>query len=345
MKEFLATIENWNSKQQKYAIARVIKTWGSSPRPMGSVLLINDAQEMVGSVSGGCVEGDVVKAAQDIIKNGGSKQLNYGVSNEEAWTVGLSCGGKLDVFIQEALSSKQAQLWETLSNRLSNNLPCILVSRVGEDAIEDGSSSNTLILEDGTTTGDELSEVVSKTALETYQKRKNSLIEVEGKNYFIQVFARKSQLLIIGAAHLSADLTALAKMYDFESIVIDPRAAFAQKTQFPIPPDQIIQAYPSEVLNQFALDAYSYAVILSHDPKIDDNALEVLLRSDVAYIGALGSKRTHAARMARLLEKGFADEERNRIQAPIGVNIKAKSPKEIALSIMGQIIEVKNAFV
>jgi xanthine dehydrogenase accessory factor len=151
-------------------------------------------------------------------------------------------------------------------------------------------------------------------------------------------------MLIIGAAHITADLIHLSNYYGFESIVIDPREAFADKTSFDDPPSKIIKAYPSEVLEQFKLDQSTYAVILSHDPKIDDNALHILLKENVAYIGALGSKKTHAKRMERLKEAGFSESDIKRIHAPIGLSINAKTPREIALSIMGQIIEVKNQF-
>ena len=150
--------------------------------------------------------------------------------------------------------------------------------------------------------------------------------------------------MIVGAAHITADLVELGHFFGFRTIVIDPRGAFAQKTQFQVPPDQLIEAYPSEVLEGFPLDAYTFCAVLSHDPKIDDNALEILLPSDVAYIGALGSRKTHAKRVQRLTERGISDELINRIQSPIGVDIHAKSAREIALSVMGAIVAVKNEY-
>ena len=140
------------------------------------------------------------------------------------------------------------------------------------------------------------------------------------------------------------DFISQTKIYDFEVTVIDPRGTFAHKTHFTTPPDQIIEKYPSEVLDQFDLDAYTFTVVLSHDPKIDDNALQILLPSKVAYIGALGSKRTHEKRLARLSQQGFSEADLSRIYAPIGIDIHAKTPAEIALSIMGEIIAAKNAF-
>ena len=151
-------------------------------------------------------------------------------------------------------------------------------------------------------------------------------------------------MIIIGAAHITADLVQLGHEFDFETIVIDPRGIFAKNTTFAVKPDRISEKYPSEVLNDFELDPYTYAVILSHDPKIDDNALQILLRSKVAYIGALGSRKTHEKRTARLKLAGFTDQEISHIEAPIGIDINAQGAKEIALSIMGAVIKAKNAY-
>jgi len=151
-------------------------------------------------------------------------------------------------------------------------------------------------------------------------------------------------MLIVGAAHITVDLVALAKQFDFETVVIDPRGIFSEKTQFPVQPDHLYVDRPAEILPTYDLDAYSFAVLLTHDPKIDDQALHLLLRSDIAYIGALGSRRTHAKRVKRLTEAGFSESEIEKIHGPIGVSINAKLPKEIALSILGQIIQVKNRY-
>ena len=162
--------------------------------------------------------------------------------------------------------------------------------------------------------------------------------------YFLNVFSAKSRLIIIGAAHVSLDLIRLAHMYYFETIVIDPRGIFTNDNRFNIKPDQKYKEWPAEVLPSLKLDADTYVVVLTHDPKIDDQALKIALDSEVAYVGALGSRKTHAKRTVRLKESGLSDEQIERIHGPVGVNINARQPAEIALSIMAQIIEVKNQF-
>lgn len=339
MKELFSKIQDWTNKNTNFAIATVIKTWGSSPRPVGSAMIVSENMEMAGSVSGGCVEGAVLKSAQQIIEQGGGQKLSYGVTDEEAWEVGLSCGGSMQVYLEKFFNKDKETVWKELSACLSENRACVLITQ-----LNDGANEHYLLLADGQNFGDPIKEAIKTNGLRAYVERKSQVFEEDGQLYFAQVFPRKSQLLIIGAAHISADLVELAKLYDFETIVIDPRGAFANNLQFQTPPDQIFEAYPEEVLDRFTLDAYTYAVVLSHDPKIDDNALQILLKSDIAYIGALGSRKTHAKRVKRLEAAGYSEELISRIHAPIGVDIKAKKPREIALSIMGELISVQNAF-
>jgi len=343
MKELLATINDWTATKKPFAVATVIKTWGSSPRPIGSALLVSEDMEMAGSVSGGCVEGAVIKAALPLITAGTGQQLDFGVTDEEAWGVGLSCGGKIQVYAEKFLAfdkrpAEQA-VWQRLQANLNNNEPCVLLTR-----LQEGESQHLLIMPDRTALGQQLPTFLIDEGIRVYKERKNQIIEHEGIKYFAQVFPRRSQLLIIGAAHITVDLVTLGKMYGFETVVIDPRGIFTNKTQFLTQPDSIYEKYPAEVLPDYTLDAYTYAVVLSHDPKIDDNALHILLKSEVGYIGALGSKKTQAKRVARLEAAGFSEEEIAKIHSPVGIAIKAKTPKEIAMSIMGEIILTKNKF-
>lgn len=331
MKNYLSLIQKWQASDKKIAIARVIKTWNASPRPVGSILLINEDQEMVGSVSGGCVEGAVLKAAMELFQTRQARLLDFGVSNDDAWSVGLSCGGRIQVLL-DLLPAADSEIWHQLSDHLEKNKGCIWVSSLP------GTKEATYLIDPSESQDNRL----SQGALEAYTTRKNQVFETEDQAYFLHVLPKKSQLFLIGAAHLSADLIQLANSFGFETIVIDPRGIFANKTQFPTEPDHLFNDYPSEILPDYQLDAYTFAVTLSHDPKIDDNALEILLKSKVAYIGALGSKRTHAKRMERLLKKGFTQEEVDRIHGPVGISINAKTPQEIALSVMAQIVEMKN---
>jgi len=174
-----------------------------------------------------------------------------------------------------------------------------------------------------------------------FQDQENQVVIADNVQYFLQIFPCRDHLLIIGAAHISIDLIRLAHEFGFKSTVIDPRGLFTQSLEKWVRPDQIIKSWPEEALSTVQLDAYTYAVVLTHDPKIDDEALKILLESDVAYIGALGSKRTHEKRLSRLREMGFSEKLLDRIRGPVGVDIGAKEPREIALSILAEIIKIK----
>lgn len=334
MQEFKNNFNSWD-QEDKIIIARVISTWGSSPRPIGSALIIDSALNMYGSVSGGCIEGAVVKEAKNLFETGGSKILEYGVSDQDAWSVGLSCGGKIEVFIQ---LFEKSELRTLLFSNIAENKSCIWLTK-----IENANLVKQCVLDDsGFSMGTKIPFELQTKIQSIFNARKSTIIEHEEARYFAHILPRKSQMLIIGAAHISSDLIHLAKFYNFETIVIDPRADFANRIKFIDQPDQIIIAYPSEVLENFKLDQYTFVVILSHDPKIDDNALHILLKKKIAYLGALGSKKTHAKRIERLAEAGFSTEEIDQISAPIGLDINANSPREIALSIIGEVIQVKN---
>ncbi len=341
MKEVLPQVIRWAKEQNRFVMARVIQTWGSSPRPVGAALIISEKGEMAGSVSGGCVEGSVLREAARMISGGQGKKLSFGVSDEEAWGVGLTCGGKIEVYLQPYPTDDSAQVlvWKKLQQLLTEDKECLLIT-----LICDGEDQNAVVDAAGNVTGVEMPGEVLMKAMTLLSWRANEVISVGECQYFVQVFPPRRQLLIIGAAHITADLVLLAKLHDFETIVIDPRAAFAGNTQFVQKPDRVYDQYPSEILDNLPLDAHTYAVILSHDPKIDDNALQILLRSKVAYIGALGSRKTHEKRVARLKQAGFSEQEISRIESPVGMDIRAQGAKEIALSIMGSVIKARHSY-
>ncbi|MEQ9230730.1 MAG: XdhC family protein, partial [Cyclobacteriaceae bacterium] len=215
---------------------------------------------------------------------------------------------------------------------------CALVT-----TLDDGSCANTLFTFDGKeTVGAPLNLWVE--VEEAYEQRANKVIEKGGVSYFIHLFPRKPILLVIGAAHITADLVAMANDFGFETVVIDPRGFFTNNTVFQSPPSQILTDYPSEVLDRFPMDNYTYCAILSHDPKVDDNAIEYLLKTEVGYIGALGSRKRHERRRKKLIEQGYSVETVDRIHGPIGEPIHSITAKEIALAIMSQIVKVKNQY-
>ena len=331
MQDIIKDIDRWLDQESDFVAATVIKTWGSGPRKVGSGMVIGSNVEILGSVSGGCVEGDVIKQSQEVRQTGERKILRYGVTDDQAWEVGLSCGGQIEILL-ERVDPQSSGIWKELSQNVLTNHGVALVSPTL------GSSPSRLI------GSEDSNDAIAAAATEAYKKRKSGLIEIEDDLYFINVFPKKSQLIIVGAAHISSQLVELASLFGFETIVIDPRGLFTNKTEFSVKPDISYDKWPVEVLEDYDLNSDVYAVMLTHDPKIDDQALHILLKSGVSYIGALGSKKTHAKRTQRLTDAGFSEEEISRIHAPIGVDINAKNPGEIALSIVGELIKTRNQF-
>jgi len=341
MRDILDQLKSWVSEGKVFATATVIQTWGSAPRQVGSMMAITEDTQIVGSVSGGCVENAVIEEVGSVLKNGSPKMLEFGVSDDTAWSVGLTCGGKIKVQVEKHLAfTKQTfdgDIWLELVAALESNLPVVLLSRLDEAA------SHLLFYPNGDYVGD-LSKFTVKAkdiAIAAIQSGKSQEVTVDDVSIFAQVFPRKDRLLIIGASHISIPLVALVKNLEFETIVIDPRKIFADQQRFPVPPDRLIDLWPQEALEEIELNEDTYAVLVTHDPKIDDPALHILLKSPVAYIGALGSKKTHEKRKNRLLEAGFSKEEIDRIHGPVGLEINAKTPAEIALSILAQIVKVR----
>ena len=336
MVDIVSRIQQLLDKEKPFALARVIKTWRSSPRPVGSAMLITDDGEMHGSVSGGCIETTVVKGALEVIMSGQSKVMDFGVADEEAWEVGLSCGGSVSVLITPFMED---DAYVKFLRFLDKNKPFFILTRLNGpshsnpiylDRMEDELAGNPVLVNN------------INNAFESGLT--GAIVESRaGDEYFAHFFRAKPRLILIGSAHITSELLVLASMHDFETIVIDPRDTFAKKTSRQQEPNQLIVKWPQEVLGEMDLDQNTFAVILSHDPKIDDEALKIILLSEVKYVGALGSKKTHAKRVERLKTYGFSEDEIARIDAPIGIDIGSQTPKEIAISVMGALIKAKNA--
>lgn len=336
MKDVIEFIRPLVDNKTQFVLATVLKTWGSAPRKQGAHMVIARDGSIAGSVSGGCVEGDVSNLAAKCMEEHRAEVIHYGVADEDAWTVGLSCGGKIDVFLQPFFSGDDhdadAAFWSSVLSAIDRAKPAVLYFPVSAD------TSGRHLYTPGSAHGWK-NEVIAQALRE-----RRHLYRDEPEPSFFEVLAPKSKLILFGASHIAADLVHFASQLNFETIVIDPRRFFSEGTSFPTSPDRIIHEWPAEALPDIRLDHFTYAVTLTHDPKIDDQALHHLLPSDVAYIGALGSRKTHEKRKKRLTEAGFNEAEISRIHGPVGVDIHAQTAQEIALSIISEIIGAKNAY-
>lgn len=324
MLDILPRIRDLVAEGRTFAMAKVIKTWRSSPRPAGSYLVVTAEGDMIGSVSGGCVEGSVVSKALKVLETGEPEIAKYGVADEDAWEVGLSCGGEVWVYVQPFFTD---QLWTSIDQKLLDDQGFAILTN-----LEHG--THQVILAND--------KRIDPLITDHLNQRSSGIEVIAGEELFVESFPARNKMILIGSAHITTELIELAQMYDFDTIVIDPRDTFATKTVFKSIPGRLLVNWPQEVLKDFDLDHQTYAVVLSHDPKIDDEALKILLPSAVRYIGALGSRKTHAKRVNRLKDYGFNEEQIAKIHAPIGLDIGGMAAREIALSIMAEVIKVKN---
>ncbi len=342
MREIWNDIRSWEGRGRPFALARVIETWGSSPRPVGAAMIVGRRMEVAGSVSGGCIEGDVITEARQVLEDGRPRRLHYGVSDETAWSVGLTCGGQVSVFVEPhpgQAGGGGAGVWEALRARLEANRPAVLLTRLAA-----GESHLLVDPEAGEVAAGDWG-AASAAALEAsasaFSERQSAVVEIGSEAVFVQVFPRQDRLLVVGASHICIPLVRLAKVLDLETVVIDPREVFARPERFPEAPARLEHIWPAPFFEDWSVDESTFAVLLTHDPKIDDEALHHLLRSPAAYIGALGSRRSHARRVERLREAGFDEGEIGRIHGPVGLDIGAESPEEIALSILAEVVAVR----
>ncbi|MFN3577559.1 MAG: XdhC family protein [Tabrizicola sp.] len=308
---------DWHRAGKGAALATVIETWGSAPRQAGSQLAISGDGEMAGSVSGGCVEGAVVTEALEALADRKSRVLTFGVSDETAFAAGLACGGTIRVLVEPVGEGAEA-LPEAL-------LAELVAARAAPRALA--------VVTSPATWSRRLVAPGEDPAADARFKSDRSGMEEDGR--FIAIHNPPLRLIVVGAVHIAQPLLSIARSCGYAPTLIDPRAAFGSAARFP--GETILDDWPDEALARLAPDARTAIVTLTHDPKLDDPAIRFALGSPAFYLGCLGSTRTHARRVERLTEAGFTPEQIARIHAPVGLDIGARTPAEIAVSIMAQI--------
>ena len=315
MRDVMPEVKAWLESGDPVAVATVISTWGSAPRPAGSRMAISQSGKIAGSVSGGCLEGEVFEQAQAILKGKPAQLFHYGVSDDLAWTVGLSCGGEVDVLVEPL-----AQVHRDLIAALEAERPVVLTTDVGNapgvrQLLSPAEADAAEILE-----------------------RENP---VRRDGLFLEPFPRPPELFIFGGSHVAIPLTRLAAALGFRVTVVDARSKFAEAERFP-EARKVIHAWPDQVLKDLPMDGSTYIAILTHDPKFDDPTIMAALRGRPRYIGAIGSKKTHRERVARLVAAGVNPADLDRVHAPIGLDLGAQTAEETALAILSQMVAVRH---
>lgn len=323
----LATALQWLAEGRGVAIATVLQTWGSAPQPVGSQLLIDADGNFLGSVSGGCVEAEVVAQASDVIATGAPKELEFGVEDNTAWKVGLACGGAIRVFVEPLAAGSPDGVLHRLLRDVEARREVALITNLGTGARSLAHSSGDL--------GQDLAPALQ----EAFRRDKSMPVAGDDGELFINVFNPTPRLIVVGAVHIAQQLVPMARALGHEVVVLDPRSAFATEERFG--DTRIVREWPDEALPEIGLDARTAVIALTHDPKIDDPALILALASDAFYVGALGSRKTNAKRVERLVQAGVPAADIERIHAPIGLDIGAQGAAEIALSIVAEITAVQ----
>ena len=337
MRDLLTDYTRFLQAGAPFGRAVVTSVWGSAPRVEGSSMLASADGRIAGSVSGGCVESATALEIEQAIVRGSPKLVTYGVTDERAWEVGLACGGTIKVFVEpsvrrEVLEAARGPGGEVVASIVDG--PGVGQSiRVFEDGRSEGSIEPKLPMGE-----------LRQAALTALRKESSSARGFETEQgpatVFFEVFPRQPKLVVFGGVQIAVALVPFAKALGYYTIVADGRESFLDRSRFP-DADELIAAWPEEAFERIGLDSASYVCVLSHDPKFDEPAVRVALRSPAAYVGAIGSRKTQAARRERLKQQGLTDEQVARLHGPIGLDLGGRQPAETALAILAEMTAVR----
>jgi len=334
VREVATELRSWLDAGERVAIATVVGIRGSAPRPLGATLIATGAGRIAGSVSNGCVEAAVFEEAVAALREDRARVARYGISDELAFTVGLSCGGEIDVLVEPVGAFHVAALERVLGDR------AVAIARIV--APDERAGTIGILDEDGARDGfggDLLALAGEAWAAIRAGLPRTSTLRLSGADatVFFEVLTRAPSILVLGATHVGVALARLAKDLGFRVTVADPRTTLATRERFPSV-EAIEHLWPDEAIARARLGPESAIVLLSHDPKFDRPGLVAALHSNAGYVGAIGSRRTNEERLAWLRAEGFSDEELRRLRAPIGLDIGARTAEETALAILGEIV-------
>jgi xanthine dehydrogenase accessory factor len=345
VRDVLEQVGDWLEAGRAVAVATVVRTWRSAPRQPGASLAVADTGEVVGSVSGGCVEGAVYDLAQQVIADGRPVLARYGVSDDDAFAVGLTCGGTVEVFVHRI---DDVDLVRSLSSAVADRAPVALATVVGA-----GEAQGRRMLVDpagrtGSLGSPRLDDAVTDDARGLLEAGVSGVLHVgadgqrrpDDLEVFVESYAPPARMIVFGAIDFAAALARVGSHLGFHVTVCDARPVFATPRRFPMA-DEVVVEWPHRYLARTTVDDRTVLCVLTHDPKFDIPLLELALRGPAAYIGAMGSRRTHDDRVARLIEVGVSEVELARLHSPIGLDLGARTPEETAVSIAAEITAVR----
>jgi xanthine dehydrogenase accessory factor len=331
MRDILPEITRWKQRGDQIAIATVVSVHRSAPRAPGAKMAVNELGEIAGGVSGGCVEGAVVEIAEQVMRGGGPQLAHFGIADSEAWDVGLPCGGEIDVWVQAYESGRFEEV--TREGGRAAEVTLLEGARPGAKLLVEADGDRS-----GSLGSPELDDEAARAAGELLW---NDASERQG-SLFIDITAPAPRLILFGAVDIAAPLCTLARAAGWRPYVVDPRGRFATAERFP-DAEEVIAAWPGDAFARLGgIDPATSIVVLTHDPKLDDAALTIALRSPARFVGAMGSRRAQASRRERLLAAGIGEEELERLSAPVGLDLGAIAREETALSILAEVVAARH---
>jgi xanthine dehydrogenase accessory factor len=355
VRDVLDEVTGWWSAGQPVGTATVVATWRSSPRPAGATMLVGPDGTAVGSVSGGCVEGAVYDLATEVVASGTPVLQRYGVSDDDAFAVGLTCGGIIDVFVERIDQQTFPQLG-AVAAAIRERVPVAVVTCVAAGADPAGRLGRRLVVfadrVEGSLGADRLDDAVADDARGLLAAGRSGTIRYgyDGQRrgdeltVFVAAYQAPPRMIVFGAIDFAAAVARIGGFLGYRVTVCDARPVFATARRFP-QADEVVVAWPHKYLAAEAaagqVDARTVVCVLTHDPKFDAPVLEVALRLPLAYVGAMGSRRTHDDRLKRLREAGLTEDELSRLASPVGLDIGARTPEETAVSVAAEIISVR----
>ena len=347
MHDVLDDVARWYDAGERFALATVVGTWRSAPRQPGAAMAVAGDGEPVGSVSGGCVEGAVYELSQEVLATGEPVFQRYGVSDDDAFAVGLTCGGIIDIFVEPVDATTFPELADVVAS-VRDHEPVAVATvidgpgnigahlAVWNDRSAGGLGTSRL---DAAVT-DDVRGMLDHGATGVLRIGPDGERRQDELSVFVQSFAPAPQMLVFGAIDFAAAVARVGKFLGYRVTVCDARGVFATRKRFP-DADEVVVEWPHRFLEKAEVDARTVICVLTHDPKFDVPLLEAALKTNAAYIGAMGSRRTHDDRLARLRDEGVSEESLARIASPIGLDIGARTPEETAVSIAAEIVALR----
>ena len=342
MRELLSTIEAWRAEGREFGRAVLIRVFGNGPRPEGATLLVADDGAIAGSVSGGCVEGAAAELIAEARRDGCSRVVRFGISDEQAWGVGLACGATIDVLIEPTLRPEvEAAAREPAGAAVIIPLPDGAPTDDGKPhriALAPPSEATLIRFGDGPS----VDQPLAQEATDLISRRRSETFAIDDRQYFVETFAPPPRIVVFGAVQAAIPLVGMASALGYRTVVADAREAFASRERFP-DADEVLVGWPDEIADRLKLGPDDSVVVMTHDPKLDEPAIVEARRAGARYVGAMGSKRTQAGRRERLLRDGLTEEQLSRLRGPIGLDLGGREPGEMALAILAEIVAERNA--